>query len=382
MQAQKEVILTGIRSNSIPTLGNYLGAFLPMVELQRKYAGDYQVNMFVPDLHSFTTPVDHDNLYQNSIQNLKFFIAAGLDIENSDTYIYRQSYIPAHSELMWILSCFARIGELNRMTQFKEKVGIQDVDRALEKLHAYANSDSVSVDTLKEYADEAWSANNQEASATSGLYMYPVLMAADILLYGARYVPVGEDQRQHLELARDLGQRMNNKFGELFTVPENWQKQLEFAQRDNGVRIRSLVNPEKKMSKSISDPRGTILLTDDPKDAAKKVMGATTDSFGEVKFDLKERPGISNLLQMLALLTERPLAEAIAEWEGKTSYGELKKAVATAVEAFLTNFQSKYNAVDEQKLMAKLEQDEAAMREVSSSTLYKVQQAVGLRPRE
>lgn len=342
----KETILTGIRSNSIPHLGNYLGGMLPIVELQQKYAGDYSVNMFVPDLHSFTTPVDHDNLYRNSIQNLKFFIAAGLDIENKDTYIYRQSYVPAHSEMAWILDCFAYVGELGRMTQFKEKSDGQN--------------DSVSV----------------------GLFNYPVLMAADILLYNARYIPVGEDQRQHLELTRDIAQRMNNKFGDgLFVVPENWQKQLEFAQRDTGVRIRSLVNPQKKMSKSISDPRGTILLTDDPKEAAKKVMGATTDSFGEVQFDLKERPGISNLIQTLALITERPVAEVTANWQGKTRYGELKQEVAAAVEAFLVDFQHKYDGIDETVLLAKLEQDEATMRDVSSQTLHKVQQAVGLRPR-
>jgi len=342
----KEVILTGIRSNSIPTLGNYLGAFLPMVELQKQYAGDYQINMFVPDLHSFTTPVDHDTLYQNSIQNLKFFIAAGLDIENKDTFIYRQSYVPAHSELAWILDCFSYTGELGRMIQFKEK--------------SEGNSESVSV----------------------GLFNYPVLMAADILLYNARWIPLGEDQQQHLELTRDIAQRMNNKFSDLFTVPEDWKKQLAFAKRDNGVRIRSLVNPEKKMSKSISDPRGTILLTDDPADAAKKVMGATTDSFGEIVFDLKERPGISNLLQILALLSERPLQEVIAEWEGKTRYGELKQAVAETVESFLRGFQDAYSAVDEATLLAKLEKDETAMRATSEKTLLKVQQAVGLRPKE
>jgi tryptophanyl-tRNA synthetase len=174
---------------------------------------------------------------------------------------------------------------------------------------------------------------------------------------------------------------MNNKFGDLFTIPEDWNKQIAFAKRDTGVRIRSLVNPEKKMSKSISDPRGTILLTDDPADAAKKVMGATTDSFEEVKFDMKERPGISNLLQMLALLTERPLQEVTSEWEGKTRYGELKTAVAEMVKNFLTDFQAKYNAINETELQNKLKQDEATMREVSHKTLSRVQQAVGLRPK-
>lgn len=342
----KDTILTGIRSNDTPHLGNYLGAFLPMVELQKKFAGDYKLNMFVPDLHSFTTPINHDGLYENTVRNLKFFIAAGLDIHNQDTYIYRQSYIPAHSELAWIFDCFAYFGELSRMTQFKEK-------------------------------------SDGKTNVSVGLFNYPVLMAADILLYNAAWVPVGEDQRQHLELARDLAQRLNNKFGsDLLVIPESWQKQLEFATRDNGVRIRSLSNPEKKMSKSISDPKGTILLTDTPADAAKKVMSATTDSLGSISFDMATQPGVSNLLQILALLSGRPQGEVNAEWEGKSQYGDLKKTVAAQVETFLTDFQAYLAAVDEVALMAKLEESEEQMHQTAARTLYQVQQAVGLRPRE
>lgn len=340
----KEVILTGIRSNDEPTLGNYLGAFLPMVELQREKAGAYQLNMFVPDLHSFTTPIDHSHLYANTLKNLKYFVAAGLDIDNADTYIYRQSFVSAHSELTWILNCFTRFGEMSRMTQFKDK-------------------------------------SADEANVSVGLFNYPVLMAADILLYGAQWVPVGDDQKQHLEITRDLAIRMNHKFGEVFTVPHEWRKQLEFAHRDNGVRIRSLTNPEKKMSKSISDPRGTILLSDDPEDAAKKVMGATTDSEGRVNFDWQTQPGITNLLQMLALLSGRTQDDVNQEWVGSERYGDLKKAVAAAVETFLGAFQSAYAAVDEDRLLRKLEADEAAMTDVANETLYRVQQAVGLRPR-
>jgi len=341
----KDIILTGIRSNDTPTIGNYLGAFLPLVELQQKYAGEYQVNMFVPDLHSFTTPIAHENLYENTIRNLKFFAAAGLDFHNQDTYIYRQSYISAHSELAWILDCFAYFGEVSRMTQFKEK-------------------------------------SDNQANVSVGLFNYPVLMAADILLYGAKWVPLGDDQKQHLELARDLAQRLNNKFGNIVVTPEAWDKQLEFATRDTGVRIRSLTHPEKKMSKSVSDPKGTILLTDDPAEAAKKVMGATTDSFGNIQFDLKERPGVSNLLQMLALLSGRPQADVVAEWSGTTRYGELKSAVAEQVHIFLTTFQERFAQVDEIALMAKLEESEAQMRQAAAPVLYKVQQAVGLRPAE
>lgn len=338
----KEVILTGVRSNDEPTLGNYLGAFVPMVRLQREKAGDYQLNMFVPDLHSFTTPIDHDTLYDRTLKNLKYFVAAGLDVDNSDTYIYRQSYVPAHSELTWILDCFTYMGEMSRMTQFKEK-----------------------------------SADDQNVSV--GLFNYPVLMASDILLYGAQWIPVGDDQKQHLEITRDIAQRMNKKFGELFTVPQDWKKQLDFASLDNGVRVRSLTNPEKKMSKSISDPRGTILLIDSPADAAKKVMSATTDNIGAIHFDWEKQPGVTNLLQILSLLTSQDQESVNKTWEGKSSYGDLKNAVADAVQTFLTDFQAKVSEVDEKALLAKLESSEKQMREVSQATLLKVQQAVGLR---
>lgn len=232
----RPVILTGVRSNEEPTLGNYLGAFVPMVEMQQKFAGDYQINMFVPDLHSFTTPIDHSKLFANTLHNLKYFVAAGLDLDNADTFLYRQSYISAHSELTWILDCFTYMGEMSRMTQYKEK--------------SSEHSDSVSV----------------------GLFNYPVLMAADILLYGAQYVPVGEDQFQHLEITRDIATRFNNKFGDIFTIPEATKKQTQFIRRDNGLRIRSLTDPTRKMSKSSTDEKSKILLIDNPDQAAKKIM--------------------------------------------------------------------------------------------------------------
>jgi tryptophanyl-tRNA synthetase len=205
-------------------------------------------------------------------------------------------------------------------------------------------------------------------------------MAADILLYGAKWIPVGEDQRQHVEFTRDLALRVNNKFGALFVVPEDNQKQTEFAGRDEPVRVRSLRNPEKKMSKSIEDPAGTVMLSDSPDEAAKKIMAATTDSLGSVNYDWEKQPGVSNLLQILALLAERPQPDVNAEWRGKSSYGELKQAAADAVSAFLADFQSKLAQVDDQKITAKLKADEATMAEVASETLLKIQKAVGLRP--
>jgi tryptophanyl-tRNA synthetase len=340
----KEVILTGLRSNAEFHLGNYLGAILPMVELQKKHAGQYQLNMFVPDLHSFTTPIDHGNLFINTLRNIRYFVAAGLDIDNPDTFIYRQSFIPAHSELTWILDCFAYFGELSRMTQFKEK-------------------------------------GENQTNISVGLFNYPVLMAADILLYNAKWVPVGEDQRQHVEFTRDLAIRLNNKFDKnILIVPEDNQRQVEFVGRSEPVRIRSLRTPEKKMSKSVEDPAGTILLSDNPDDAAKKIMEATTDSEGAIHYDWEKQPGITNLLQILALLGDQTQAEVNSEWEGKSSYGELKNAVAEAVKNFLTDFQAKLHSVDENELREKLEADETTMSSIANTTLQRVQKAVGLRP--
>ena len=341
----KEVILTGIRSNEEPTLANYLGAFVPIVNMQREKAGEYQINMFVPDLHSFTTPIDHDELYENTLKNLKYFIAAGLDLDQPDTYIYRQSYIPAHSELTWILDCFTYVGEMQRMIQFKDKSA------------------------------------EHSASVTMGLMNYPVLMAADILLYGAKYVPVGEDQFQHLEITRDIAVRMNNRFGELFVIPEATKDQTTFIKRDSGLRIRSLTDPTKKMSKSSDDAKSKILLSDNPDDAAKKIMGSTTDSIGTIHFDWENQPGITNLLQILALLSGREQENVNAEWVGKERYGDLKKAVAEVVKAFLVDFQARYDAIDTVVLEAKLQADEEAMAIRANDTLRRVQQAVGLRAR-
>lgn len=339
----KPVILTGIRANEELTLGNYLGAMVPMVQLQRQLAGEYQINMFVPDLHSFTTPVDHGALRQNILQNLKYYIAAGLDIHQPDTYVYRQSYISAHSELTWILDCFTYVGEMQRMNEFKDK-------------------------------------SAKEPSVSMGLMNYPVLMAADILLYNARYVPVGKDQFQHLEITRDIAIRMNNRFErELFTVPDATEDQMKFIDRDTGLRIRSLTNPLKKMSKSSKNDNSKINLSDDPSRAHKKIMSAVTDSVGVINFDWDNQPGITSLLQILAMLTNTPQSEVNSQWVGQTRYGDLKSTVAAAVEAFLSDFQQKLQAIDDAEVYAQLEASEAAMRQIADATLLRVQQAIGIR---
>lgn len=341
----KPVILTGLRSNNDLQIGNYFSALLPTIDMVTSKSSDFQVNLFVPDLHSFTTPIDHSELFERTINNVKIFVAAGISLENVNIALYRQSFIPAHSELTWILDCFTGMGEMGRMTQYK--------DKSLK-----LSEDRISV----------------------GLFNYPVLMAADILLYGASYVPVGDDQSQHLEFARDIAERFNNRFGTTFTVPKMVKEQHQFFAKDQGLRVKDLQTPTKKMSKSDESGKGVIFLGDDPAIAAKKVMSAATDSFGEIRFDMKERPGISNLLQILALLTRRSQSEIIAEWEGRTSYGELKQAVAEQVESFLTDFQTALAAVDENVILQKLEHDEAAMNLIANETLLKVQRAVGLRP--
>lgn len=341
----KPVILTGLRANNDLHIGNYFGALLPMVDMANKRAGEYQINLFVPDLHSFTTPIDHAALYAQTMHNIKIFAAAGLDLNNSDLYIYRQSYIPAHSELTWILDCFTGFGEMSRMTQFKDKSGKLDENR-------------ISV----------------------GLFNYPVLMAADILLYNAAYVPVGEDQSQHLEFTRDIAERLNSRFGELFAVPKPVAEQHKFFGKDQGLRIKDLVDPTKKMSKSDETGKGVIFLGDDPAAAAKKIMSATTDSVGVIHYDRDNQPGICNLLQILALLSGRPVQDVASEWEGKTSYGDLKKTVAEQVQSFLTAFQKRLAEIDEAALHAKLEASESTMRTQADKTLLAVQQAVGLRP--
>jgi tryptophanyl-tRNA synthetase len=376
-------VLTGLRANSSLTIANYLGGILPMARLAKQHKDTHDFFMFVPDLHSFITPINHDQLYQNTINNVKVFIAAGaVNLKNEHLYVYRQSHVPAHSELTWILDCFTYMGELSRMTQFKDKAGF-DKKRASDFKTAFQKLKEIGSQLRHGVPEE----DQQNESVNVGLFNYPVLMAADILLYGATYVPVGEDQRQHLELTRDLGLRLNEKFKHVFpegvfeTVPVDWKHQLTFSNLDQGLRIRSLRNPVKKMSKSDADPAGFVTLNDSPQKAAKKIMAATTDSEGVIRFDWDKQPGITNLLQMLSLMSDRNIHDVVNDWQGKTRYGDLKQAVAKVVGDFLGDFQTKLAAVDEAALHARLEADEAKARDISNAQLVRVQQAVGLRPR-
>ena len=336
----KKTILTGLRVNSELTLGNYLGALLPMVRLANKYSDEYIVNIFVPDLHSIISDID-GNLQDNTIRSIKYYLAAGLKL-NENVHIYRQSHVSAHAELAWVLNCVATMGEMSRMIQYKEK-------------------------------------SEGKESTNVGIFDYPVLMAADILLYDASYVPVGEDQFQHLELTRNLAIRFNNRFGETFTVPEETRKQAEFMGMDNGIRIRDLVNPDKKMSKSTPGENSKIMLSDNPAQAVKKIMGATTDSLENINFDLANQPGISNLLQIEALINDRTLGEVIREWQGKSRYGDLKKQVASSVEKLLADFQAKYAGISDAEIEKLLPEGEAYANEIANRKLDEVYQKVGLR---
>ena len=336
-----KTILTGLRVNSELTLGNYLGALLPMVRLANKYSKEgWSVNIFVPDLHSIISEID-GNMKENIIRSIRYYLAAGLEL-NDNIHIYRQSYVPAHSELTWILNCVATMGETSRMTQFKEK-------------------------------------GEGKESVNVGIFDYPILMASDILLYDANYVPVGEDQFQHLELTRNLAVRFNNRFGETFVVPEPTKKQAEFMGVKNGIRIRDLLNPEKKMSKSTLAENSKIMLSDSPEKAAKKIMSATTDSLGKIRFDLFNQPGISNLLNIESLINDRPLEEVVREWDGKEHYGDLKKKVAESVANLLSSFQGNLEKFSDTEIERLFNTGEVYANSLANKKLKDVQEKLGLR---
>ena len=338
-----KTILTGIRSNSVMTLGNYLGAMIPMVRLANKYAktGEYQVNIFVPDLHSIISEID-GSLQENTLRTLKSYLAAGLII-NDNVHLYRQSRVPAHSEMCWLLNCIATMGETSRMIQYKEK-------------------------------------SEGKESCNVGIFDYPILMAADILLYSAEYIPLGEDQFQHIELTRNIAMRFNHRFGgEILTVPAKTADQVKFMGEKNGVRIRDLVNPEKKMSKSTRSENSKIMMDDAPEAAAKKIMSATTDSMGIVHYDLWAQPGISNLLMIEALVNDRPIEEVAEQWVGATRYGDLKRAVAESVTRELTRFQNRLAEITDEEIFDLLEAGEKYANEVAGKKLCQVQECFGLR---
>ncbi len=278
---EKKVILSGIQPSGALTLGSYLGAIKNWAEL----ADSYDCYYMMADMHTITVRQNPADLRRRTLEQLAAYIAAGLDPEKNTIFI--QSHVPAHAQLGWVLNCYTMFGELSRMTQFKDK--------------SAKHSDNIN----------------------AGLFDYPVLMAADILLYQADLVPVGGDQKQHVEICRDIAARFNGIYGDVFKLPEPYIGKV-------GARIMSLQTPENKMSKSDPDPNGCVYMMDKPEDIARKFKRAVTDCDACVRYDVKEKPGISNLMQIYSVATGHSFEEIEREFAGR-GYGDFKAAVGDAV---------------------------------------------------
>lgn len=287
-------ILTGLQPTGVITLGNYIGAIKQMVELQE----EYESYIFIADLHSITVSQEKETLRKNIKSLLALYLACGIDKDKNIIFI--QSENEYHTNISWLLECNTYFGELSRMTQFKDK-----------------------------------SSKNKNFSA--GLFTYPVLMASDILAYDIDYVPVGIDQKQHVELTRDIAIRFNKKYGETFKIPEPLIK-------SSGTKIMDLVNPTKKMSKSSDNPKGVIRLLDDIDSVRKKIMGATTDSETSIRYDVVNKPGISNLINIYSVLTGNSIDKIEKEFENQ-NYGAFKKEVANVVCDEVKKIQDRYNEI-------------------------------------
>lgn len=328
MLNDKKVLYSGMQATGNLTLGNYLGALKNWLTLNE----EYECFFGVMDLHSITVRQEPAEFRKRARNLLALYIAAGLDpVKNC---IYYQSHVSAHAELGWILDCFTYMGELNRMTQFKDK--------------AAKHSDNIN----------------------AGLYTYPVLMAADILLYQSDYVPVGRDQQQHLEITRDIAQRFNAIYGDVFTIPEGYYGK-------KGAKIRSLQEPDKKMSKSDENVNGSIYLMDDVDTVVRKCKRAVTDSGSEIRYS-EDKPGISNLLEIYAACTEKTIEESQKEFEGK-GYGEFKLAVAEAVNSVLVPMHNEFERLikDKEYLDGIIKENDDKARYFANKTLRKVRKKVG-----
>lgn len=327
--AAKKVIFSGMQPTGVITIGNYFGALKNWVKLNE----EYNCLFCVVDMHSITVRQDPAKLRKSSRELIALYIAAGLDPEKN--IIYYQSHVPAHAELAWILNCFTYMGELNRMTQFKDK-----------------------------------SAKNEQ-NLNAGLYTYPALMAADILLYQTDLVPVGNDQKQHLELARDIATRFNNTFSPTFTVPDPYIAKV-------GARICSLQEPTKKMSKSDENPNATISLLDDVAVIRNKIKRAVTDSDAKIVYDPEKKPGVSNLLEIYSLSTSKTMDEVVDHFEGK-GYGELKSEVADALVAEIEPIQKRFKEImaDKKYLDGIIKKNAETASYLASKTLRKVKKKVG-----
>lgn len=327
---EKQIILSGIQPTGNLTLGNYLGALNNWVKMQEQYECFYML----ADLHTLTVRNNPETLRQNTLNLIALYIAAGLDPAKNTLFI--QSHVDAHAKLGWILNCYTYMGELARMTQFKDK--------------------------SEKHAD----------NINAGLFTYPVLMAADILLYKSNLVPVGEDQRQHLEIARDIAQRFNNIYGETFVVPEPYIK-------TTGARIMGLQNPENKMSKSSTNQNDVIFITDSPDEIMKKVKKSVTDSENIVRYDIENKPGISNLITIYEAITGNKKEEIEKEFEG-IGYGKFKEAVGQVIIDKVEPVQKRYNELlnDKTYLRRIFEDGDKKAEIVANKTVTEVSEKIGL----
>ncbi len=331
MSTSKDRVLSGIQPTGTPHLGNLLGAIRHWVTDQDTHETLY----CIVDLHSMTVPYDPAELRRATLDMATLLLAAGIDPDRSRLFV--QSHVREHSELAWVLDCVATFGELNRMTQFKDK-------------------------------------SEGRESVSAGLFAYPVLMAADILLYRSNRVPVGDDQRQHLELTRDIAIRFNQRFGDTFVVPEP-------AIPPVGARIMDLQEPTRKMSKTGGTDLGTIWLSDPPNRLKKKIMGAVTDSGSDVRADPVEKPGITALLHIMAAVTDTSIPELEDRFVG-SRYGDFKKEVLEALVAYLEPLQTRYAELSEDpgEVLAALRRSAEGAREIAAATMSDVREAVGLLP--
>ncbi|NBK96516.1 MAG: tryptophan--tRNA ligase [Erysipelotrichia bacterium] len=321
--------LSGIKPTGQLTLGNYIGAIRQFVKLQ----DEYEMFIFIANLHALTVAQDPKELKQNTKDLIALYLACGLDPEKVTLFL--QSDVKEHAELGWIMTCQSYMGELNRMTQYKDKVA------------------------------------KQESGITAGLFTYPSLMAGDIILYDADVVPVGVDQKQHVELCRDLVHRFNNAYGETFTVPEPIVPKI-------GAKVMSLQTPTKKMSKSEENPKGCIYLLDDPAVARKKIKSAVSDSIGIVQFDEENQPGISNLLTIQSALSNESIEDIVKQFEGK-GYGDFKAHVGETVYDFLSELQAKYKEIVASKIIEKtLEEGAEKASKIARKKMYKVKKKLGI----
>ena len=323
-----ERMLSAIKPTGRLHLGNYIGAISQFI----KYQDEYDLYIFVANLHAITVPIEAKELRKNTKDLIALYLAAGLDPEKVTLFL--QSDVDAHAKLGWIMTCTSYVGELQRMTQYKDKTA------------------------------------KGETGITAGLFTYPPLMAADILLYDAKYVPVGKDQTQHVELTRDLAERFNHRYSETFVIPKPLTTTV-------GQKIYSLTDPTKKMSKSVTDPKGTIDLLDEPAVARKKIMSAVTDSIGIIQYDPDNQPGLANLLTIQSVLTGESIESIVTRYQGQ-GYGALKKEIGQTVFDFLTDLQAKYNDIlTSGKLEEVLKQGSEKANYIANKKIRKVYKKVG-----